>query len=207
MTKKVLCVIIVFSISMCFASCKKDDTFNEVLNVVLDVTDYELYIPDEENKGKWDSTTQIYLSNEKDKSSHRNRSFLADGFLYVCEYDSKLHSKGKYKQLGKNEDDSGVVSRTSSRSFVYDENLQDNCIIILEERVMFTDTWYFEADYLLGKNILRFEFAIGSDFGKDKYDEYLKICEKLNLYVNPEVADYIDRFEELIPVWEVETDN
>ncbi len=72
---------------------------------------------------------------------------------------------------------------------------------------MFTDTWYFEADYLLGKNILRFEFAIGSDFGKDKYDEYLKICEKLNLYVNPEVADYIDRFEELIPVWEVETDN
>ncbi len=181
-------------------------SFDETLNAALDVTDYELFIPDEGDEEAWDSKTQIYLSNEKDKSSHRNRSFLADGFLYVCEYDSKMYSKEKFKSLGKNDDDSGVESGSSSRSFVYDENLQANYIVILEERTMYTDTWYFEADYLIGKNILRFEFAIGSDFGRDKYDEYLMICEKLNLYVNPEVADYLDRFEELIPVWKTEPD-
>ncbi len=84
MTKKVLCVIIVFSISMCFASCKKDDTFNEVLNVVLDVTDYELYIPDEENKGKWDPRHRFtYLMKKTNLLIEIEVSLLMASYMFV----------------------------------------------------------------------------------------------------------------------------
>lgn len=169
------------------------------MNTSLNVTGHELRTYEEEHHESEGYLACYYPNYGKyhKEDKHTNRIFLIQNYLILTEHDNSYYAKKEYETLIKRfetVDENGIEKRNSSSKWVFDKN--KDYIIVLDDNYWHSDVWSFYAFYRIGKNVLRFYIGIRIDSGQEEYEEYLKICEELNLPTNDEVKEYVYNFEE-----------
>ena len=197
--RRVITIMILISIVLSLSACQDSVSFDEIMNTSLNVTGHELRTYEGKIQDS-EGFKAIYLPNYGkyySENKHSSRVFMIQNFILLSEMKNSYYAKKKFDVLLKQfdtVDENGIEERNSSSKWVFDKN--KDYIIVLDDNYWHSDVWSFYAYYRIGKNILCFDIGIRIDSGQEEYEEYLKICEELNLPTNDEVKEYVYNFEE-----------
>lgn len=184
--------LLIAIILVCCSACGRTSDFDMIAKTCSEVTGKELELSNENMDSYSDGYHYVYSQNG---SNHPNGiyhfSISSESMrMDLNEYGSTKAVKDAWDSVNIRKEDNGSETSPVLEDYFYEENKDDGYIVYLYGDWSAPNVM-FNAEYLIGKDRLSFEINLYSDTGKEDYDKYLEICDKLNLYSSNDITDCI----------------
>lgn len=199
--KRIIVCIMILVVLTC-VSCKSSAEFDRIMNTCLDANGCE-FVPEGKFKEEKSGDYTLEYSSGRYKDFNILQSFDMTGpsfSLGLNEYDKKKNAQEsqdtattrlKFSDEPEVANDEGTLVYPSQFGFqLYYEN-DDEGGYVVEITEYLANEYVFNASYLIGKCRLHFQISICDEEGKNAYDIYLKMCNRLDLYTSDKISKLV----------------
>ena len=199
--KRIIAGIMLLIVLTC-VSCKSSAEFDRIMNTCLDANGCE-FVPEGKYKEEkcGDYTLRYRYGREKD--SNVIQTFRMSGLklsLFLYEFDKKKNAQEsqdiaatrlKYSDEPEVANDEGTLVYPAQFGFqlYYEKDDEDKYVVEITEYL--SHEYVFNASYLIGNCRLHFQISIYDEEGKNAYDIYLKMCNRLDLYTSDNISELV----------------